>query len=133
MNELGAELDWNWRLAIAVGEHPAADALARLEHDHGNAGLVQRACGGDSCCSCPDDDHVAHQSRNRQEPCRNRLSRAYGTLILTAWSVPSNSEFGCAGPPEPSGPAPRSKLAALQVPAYAVPWLSVRSATSSRK
>ena len=55
------------------------------------------------------------------------------TLILTAWSVPSNSEFGCGGPPEPSGPAPRSKLAALQRPASEAEQRVLRELVSAER
>jgi hypothetical protein len=46
MHELGAELDRDRQPGQATGPYPAADALARLEHQHGTAGARERPGSG---------------------------------------------------------------------------------------
>ena len=58
VHELGAEFDRHRRTRVEPRVHPAADPLARLEHQHVRTGLPQRRPGGQAGRARPQHDDI---------------------------------------------------------------------------
>jgi hypothetical protein len=59
VDELGAELDRNFEAGHAARPGAAADAVARLEHQHRASCLCQLGRRGESRGAGADDDYIA--------------------------------------------------------------------------
>src|SRR5262245_16017871 len=58
VDELGAELDRNVQAAHAARPAAAAEALARLEHEHRATGVRASGGGREPCRARADDDYI---------------------------------------------------------------------------